>query len=388
MTCNHARIRATVTTIEDARISMKKERGLFERPKGSHVWWVRYHDATGKERREKAGTLSAARKLYSKRKQQTLEGRKLPELLRAGSVTFNELLDDAIEHCQRYQTGGPDRRYTCKVDLIRKGLGGLTAESITPQEIARWRTKAQRENGWKPATANRYMAFVSLSFRLAIQNRKCGVNPARSVQRLRENNGRIRFLSGEEEIRLRRAIQNLFPERIGELDIAINTGMRLSEQYTTLKWKNVDLVARRITLTTTKNHTARHIPLNSVALAAFVSMGKEHDESDQIFRNADDSGPLLKPRYWWQKVIAEAKIADFKWHDLRHTFASRCVMAGVDLRTLQQLLGHKTLAMVVRYTHLSSSHELAAVERLCTPAQDTGTTTGTADLEPSIQIAA
>jgi len=56
---------------------------------------------------------------------------------------------------------------------------------------------------------------------------------------------------------------------------------------------------------------------------------------------------------------------DFHWHDLRHTFASRCIMAGVDLRTLQQLLGHKTLQMVVRYTHLSQSHELAAVEKLC-----------------------
>jgi integrase len=83
---------------------------------------------------------------------------------------------------------------------------------------------------------------------------------------------------------------------------------------------------------------------------------------------------------WWQK---EAKLVDFHWHDLRHTFASRCIMAGVDLRTLQQLLGHKTLQMVVRYTHLSQSHELAAVERLCETKEATGTTTGTTHEVPA-----
>jgi site-specific recombinase XerD len=62
---------------------------------------------------------------------------------------------------------------------------------------------------------------------------------------------------------------------------------------------------------------------------------------------------LLTPRYWWDAVVAEAKLADFHWHDLRHSFASRCIIAGVDLRTLQQLMGRKTLQMVVRYTLLS-----------------------------------
>ena len=81
--------------------------------------------------------------------------------------------------------------------------------------------------------------------------------------------------------------------------------------------------------------------------------------------NGTGTDPLLNPRYWWDKVVEDAGLVDFHWHDLRHTFASRCVMSGVDLRTLQQLLGHKTLQMVVRYTHLSQSHELAAVEKLC-----------------------
>jgi integrase len=70
------------------------------------------------------------------------------------------------------------------------------------------------------------------------------------------------------------------------------------------------------------------------------------------------------PRSWFTDCVAAASIADLHWHDLRHTFASRLVMAGVDLRTVQELLGHKTIAMTLRYTHLSESHKLDAVGRL------------------------
>ena len=79
----------------------------------------------------------------------------------------------------------------------------------------------------------------------------------------------------------------------------------------------------------------------------------------------EHGSPLERPRYWWDAALKDAALKDFRWHDLRHTFASRFVMAGNDLRTLAELLGHKTLQMVMRYSHLSQAHELAAVERLC-----------------------
>jgi len=84
-----------------------------------------------------------------------------------------------------------------------------------------------------------------------------------------------------------------------------------------------------------------------------------------VFGPQDGSHPVLAHRGWWKSVLEKAGIVDIHWHDCRHHFASKAVMAGVDLRTLQQLLGHKTLQMVVRYSHLSESHELAVVERLC-----------------------
>jgi len=359
---------------------MVGQKGIFERPKASAIWWIRYTDAEGRERREKAGTKSTAKLLYQKRKQHALEGRKLPEKLRTRSIMFGELLNDAVEHCERDKVIGPNKRYTCRIDLLRKGLGGVPADAVTPQHIARWVAKAKKENVWKPATCNRYKAFVSLAFRLGVENGKCTSNPARAVRRLRENNERIRFLSSEEEIRLRAAIQTQCPDRLADLDIALHTGMRQSEQYSAT-WKNVDLVAKRITLPRTKNFDVRHIPLNRVALAAFQLIQSKSSEMPRVFCNAHGTAPLLNPRYWWDDVIDRAEISDFHWHDLRHTFASRSVMAGVDLRTLQQLLGHKTMQMVCRYAHLSMSHELAAVERLCPVVFATGTRTGTDVIE-------
>jgi integrase len=343
---------------------MKGMKGIFERPAGSNIWWIRFIDASGKERREKAGSKSVAIQLYRKRKQQALEGRKLPEKLRSQAVLFNELIDDAVEHCERQAQPGDDGRYSCKVELIREGLGHSCSEEVTPQQISRWLHKMKLDREWRPATVNRYKAFVSLAFRLGIENGKCQANPARAVKRLRENNERIRFLSDDEETKLREAIATECAERAPELDIALNTGMRKSEQYR-LNWHDVDLEARRITLWKTKNGSVRHIPLNSAAADAFRTLRVKSDGVGQVFVSSDGVDPLRNPRYWWDSAIEKSGIRDFHWHDLRHTFASRCIMAGVDLRTLQQLLGHKTLQMVVRYSHLSQSHELAAVEKLC-----------------------
>src|SRR5271169_4548635 len=96
----------------------------------------------------------------------------------------------------------------------------------------------------------------------------------------------------------------------------------------------------------------------------------------------------MSPRIRLICTFANAKIAGFSWHCLRHTFASRLVMAGVDIRTVQELLGHKTIAMTVRYSHLAPKHTLAAVERLdALTEQPTDTTTDTESFEPVSSVA-
>ena len=251
-----------------------RERGIYERRTGSGVWWIRYSDGTGRERREKAGTRSAARKLYSKRKQAMLEGRKLPENLRTRTANFGKLLDLAKEHSSRHTPMGAKKRYKCRVELLCKAFGSMPADSITPDMISRWLSSAIQGNEWRPATANRYKAFISLAFRLGIENGRCQSNPARLVKRLRENNERTRFLSEAEEKRLRAVIRRDHPAHMPELDIALNTGIRRGEQYK-LRWTDVDLQSRRITLRQTKNGTTRHVPLNTAALRAFQELRKQ-----------------------------------------------------------------------------------------------------------------
>lgn len=364
-------------------------RGLFEKNKGSGVWWICYADASGKKRREKAGTKAVARKLYMKRKQEALEGRKLPENLRARKITFGELLDAAKEHSKRGVPKGSKKRYTCRIELLRNAFGTIPADEIKPEMLSRWLSDAQNEHEWRPATANRYKAFISLAFRLGMENGRCQSNPARLVKRLREHNERTRFLSTDEEKRLRAVIERDHPMHMPEIEIALHTGIRSGEQYRLL-WSDVDLQAHQLTLRETKNGTTRHVPLNTVASGAFQTLWERSQGEGRVFMG-EHGLPLARPRYWWEAALETAKLKDFHWHDLRHTFASKCIMAGVDLRTLQQLLGHKTLQMVVRYTHLSQSHELAAVERLCETVvrtekrSDTTSDTGTDEAKRMIQ---
>ena len=110
------------------------------------------------------------------------------------------------------------------------------------------------------------------------------------------------------------------------------------------------------TIPRSKNGSARHVPLNKAALAALKSLEKQTGSSEFV------CGGPVEPRRWFEPAIKAAGLTAFSWHCLRHTFASRLVMAGVDIRTVQELMGHKTIAMTVRYSHLAPKHTLAAVE--------------------------
>ena len=104
--------------------------------------------------------------------------------------------------------------------------------------------------------------------------------------------------------------------------------------------------------------------MNDVALAALRAAEGSKNDCEYVFLNSDGH-QAVSPRFWFEAAVEGAKLSDFTWHCLRHTFASRLVMAGVDLRTVQELMGHKTIQMTVRYAHLAPQHQLAAVQRLC-----------------------
>jgi site-specific recombinase XerD len=361
----------------------KKQRGIYEKVLGSGTWWVRYADATGRIRREKIGPKGMAIKLYQKRKSQVLEGKKLPETLRAKKITFEELSWDALEYSETHKRSFGDDEI--RMAKLIEHFGKKTADSITPQDIERWLSTKTK---LKPATLNRYLALISLTYRLAVQNGKVNTNPARSVRKRREDNGRIRFLSQEEEIKLRSVIQEACSHHLPELDLALNTGLRLGEQYN-LTWDCISFERKLLTIPLSKNGCTRHVPLNEAAISALRKAHTQSNEHRWVFLNC--FGQQLKsPRQWFEEAVESAGITEFTWHCLRHTFASRLIMAGVDLRTAQELMGHKTIQMTVRYAHLAPKHQLAAVERLCDTgaAQNEATDTRTSTTQKALSVAA
>lgn len=367
-------------------------RGVFERPKSSGVWWVRYHDAAGRLRREKAGTEGMAKKLYQKRKTEALQGKKLPETIRRKQVLVSDLLGMAADHVQsryRGQRLGADKK-DYRYAALKAALGNRPAEAVTAQEIERGLSKLASVRKWKPASFNRHKAFLSLAWRLGVESGKVQSSPVRLVHRRREDNGRVRWLSTDEETKLRAVIEAQYPAELPAFELALHTGMRLSEQYG-LQWNCVDLERRQITIPRSKHGGIRYIPLDDTAVAALLRLRSRGNGSGPVMVTGEAGhgylvGHALKtPKEWFSAVCRKAGVADFSWHCLRHTFASRLVMAGVGLRTVQELMGHKTIAMTCRYAHLSPDHQAEAIRRLDgwgrKAGNETGTKTDTGSLE-------
>jgi site-specific recombinase XerD len=150
------------------------------------------------------------------------------------------------------------------MEKLLASFRGRSAESITSRELERHLVQNAEENDWAPATINRYRALLSLVYRLGIENGKVKDNPARLVKHRQENNARVRWLSGEEETRLRAHVQATCPQHIPELDLALHTGMRLGEMYS-LTWEHVNVSRKVLTISRSKNGETRHVPLNATA---------------------------------------------------------------------------------------------------------------------------
>lgn len=186
------------------------------------------------------------------------------------------------------------------------------------------------------------------------------VTPARDLRHRREDNSRVRYLTDEEDHRLREIVNAKYSWHMPELEIAVHTGLRQGSQYG-LTWDMVDWDARMLHVPRTKNEEPLHIPLNDVAVDALKVVRSRGVEDRRVFCSERTGKPLEHPRHWFEPAIRHGKIADFHWHDLRHTFASRLRMRGVSLETIADLLGHKGLTMTKRYAHIGPSHLHEAV---------------------------
>ncbi|MGA2350858.1 MAG: site-specific integrase [Terracidiphilus sp.] len=193
-------------------------------------------------------------------------------------------------------------------------------------------------------------------------------NPAKLILSAKDANRRMRFFSEDEEQRFRQTIlerAKRYPAdwegRLAEIDVAIHTGMRKSEQFG-LTWDRVHLDKGLIFLKNAKNCHSRYVFLNKRSKAALMLMRERHErlrapESALVFPGGSST-------QWFESVLEEAGIRDAVWYTFRHTTASRLVMRGVHIALVQKIMGHRTLRMTFRYTHLAAGHLLRAVERI------------------------
>jgi integrase len=168
----------------------------------------------------------------------------------------------------------------------------------------------------------------------------------------------------DEEARLRASVEKRASWHVPEFLIALHCGLRPSEQFA-LTWDHVDFTRRQLCVPRSKNGRMRYVPLNSEVLAALTQIYERPIRKDRVFLSIDGK-TIVGYRHWFNAAVKEAGLKDFTWYCLRHTFASRLVMAGVDIRTVAELMGHRTIQMTMRYAHLAPAHTLAAVEKLVT----------------------
>ena len=347
-------------------------RGVFERPKGSGIWWVRYADQFGKLHREKVGPKSLAAAAYRKRKTEVREGKFFPERLqKRREMLFRDMAKLYLDEHAAVN------KASWKTDQERmiglKGqFGDMPLSEVKKQDVERFRAKLTKN--LSTATVNRYMALLKHVYNKAIAWGLASTNPVKGISQFKEDY-RIRYLTDDEE----RSLASVFVPRYWTwVEVALHTGMRRSEQFG-LRWENINFQTRVITIPRSKHGEVRHVPINDRVVEILQNLPSRL-KSAWVFPSGNGS-THMNERNFVQRIflpaVRRAGIRDFRWHDLRHTFASRLVMAGENLRTVQELMGHKTIHMTMRYAHLSPAHLLQAVQRLV--GKQTGTRTDTDD---------
>ena len=332
-------------------------RGIFERPPHSGVWWISYCDGEGKRHREKVGRRSAALDALGRRRLEVKEGRFIPP--RAGArLTFRELAMAAMVQKKLRLADLSYETDEGRLQQLLQLIGNVPADQLTSARLEETLARF-KQSGLSWSTVNRFHALVSSIFKFAVKARRLAVNPARQVLRYKENDSRVRWLTDEEEERLRKEF--VADSHEWEFELAMRTGMRRGEQFT-LRWREGVDFENKI-LTVKGKSGKRYVTANEAAIAALRNLEKL--SGDREFVCPDNDGTAKRDwRTWFEEAVDRANVKDFHWHDLRHTFASRLVMEGVDLRTVQELLGHKSIVQTMKYAHLAQDHRKAAAEKM------------------------
>ena len=264
------------------------------------------------------------------------------------------------------------RNQSQQFEWWRAQMGSYSLADVTPALIAQYRdTLASgvtvRGTQRSPATVNRYLAALSHAFTIAVKEWEwIEDTPMRKVTKGKESRGRVRFLSDDERTRLLKTCKEstshfLYPVVV----LALSTGMRQGE-IMNLTWDVIDLNKGRAILHETKNGERRAVAIAGHALEVLKELGKVRRIDSGLLFPAKEirSQKPIDLRTPWENAVKKAELADFHFHDLRHSTASYLAMNGASLAEIAEVLGHKTLQMVKRYAHLSEGHTAKVVESM------------------------
>ena len=359
----------------------RKVRGVFFR---DGQWWIRWACSLGHDHRKPSGPeKTVATEEHKAKRAAVREARKAgreccPKLVRRDRpLLFEDVVADYMEHSRRTKRSHNNDRI--KAERFLALFGGRMAIDVMTKEVEDFRAQLLAE-GRKVATVNQHLKFLKAAYNCAIRLGRLTYNPVTPIRLQRENNARNRCLSPDEEARLLDAL----PSRLRALVVvAMHTGMRQGE-LRRLQWAEVDFETGSIRVGLDKAGDGRWVAINSVTREALLAAKREQKVLGPYVFSSPEGKFLHNFERYWRPAVTVAKIPDFRFHDLRHTFASRLAMKGVDLYTVQRAGGWKTTTMVQRYAHLSPDHMRAAVEKLAQggSAALTGTKTGTSRMSP------
>jgi len=327
--------------------------------KRGNVYWfdfrikcVRYRKSTGKTKRRDAEDV-----LHNER-EKAKKG-ECPGTKTIRDCTVAALASEYSKWVKFQKSYIGSKRFFIK--HIVETFGDLRVRDLNARIVEQWQTMRLEHS--KPATVNR---ITSCLRHMITQGQKWEMveeetaKHIKSVKLLKEDNKRLRFLTIEE---CQKLIDCCADHLKPIVTVALNTGMRKSE-ILNLKWEQVDLEHGFILLDEdiTKNGERREIPINTTLEYLFNEI-PHSIESLYVFTDKDGN-PYKEVKHSFSTALKRAGISNFRLHDLRHTFASHLVMAGIDLTSVKELLGHKDIKMTLRYAHLAPGHKRKAVQVL------------------------
>lgn len=323
------------------------------RRKNSRKWWVDWTDQKGHRHRKSTGTddKKLAEALAAKWQQESFLEQHFGVI---PDVPFTEALLRYGQERQRDNPVSYKRKDKYQLQRLLDRFGGLNLSDITHALMREWVDELLGR--MKPATALRELTTLKSILNKAFREELLAQVPP--FPRIKVEPGRCRWLTVDEEKRLLMASP---PHLRALIAVAVDTGGRRSELLK-LDWQNVDLGRGFVTFRKTKNGEDRSVRLTDRAKQVLTKLGPK--EKGPVFTYRGQAIKDVKTAFG--KARERAGIEDFRFHDLRHTFASRLVQQGVSLYEVMHLTGHKSFEMVQRYAHLAPDFQERAIGALNT----------------------